>query len=301
MNSSKKSLIVILGPTAIGKTKLSIELAKKFNTEIISADSRQFYKEMNIGTAKPSKEELESAKHHFIGNLSVSDNYNVSMFEQQALLCLNKIFYKNKYAIMVGGSGLYINALCHGIDELPDPDESLREQLKNLYKTKGIEALKTKLQKLDPEYYAIVDKANPKRLMRGIEVCITSGKKYSSLRSQGYKNRYFNIIKIGLTIKREELFEKINKRVDIMIDSGLLDEAKNLYHYKNLNALNTVGYKELFEYFDKKTSLERAIENIKTNTRRYAKRQMTWFKKDKDIKWFNPENIQEIIEYIKNF
>lgn len=301
MNSSKKSLIVILGPTAIGKTKLSIELAKKFNTEIISADSRQFYKEMNIGTAKPSKEELESAKHHFIGNLSVSDNYNVSMFEQQALLCLNKIFHKNRYAIMVGGSGLYINALCHGIDELPDPDESLREQLKNLYKTKGIEALKTKLQKLDPEYYAIVDKANPKRLMRGIEVCITSGKKYSSLRSQGYKKRYFNIIKIGLTIKREELFEKINKRVDIMIDSGLLDEAKNLYHYKNLNALNTVGYKELFEYFDKKISLERAIENIKTNTRRYAKRQMTWFKKDKDIKWFNPENIQEIIEYIKNF
>lgn len=299
MKSSENSLIVILGPTAIGKTSLSINLAKQFKTEIISSDSRQFYKEMSIGTAKPSKEELASAKHHFIENLSISDYYNVSKFEEEALFCLKKIFKKNKYAIMVGGSGLYINALCNGIDELPDPDEALREELKNLFKNEGIDALKLKLQKLDPEYYSIVDKANPKRLLRALEVCISTDKKYSSLRKQKSKKRDFNIIKIGLTIERKKLCERINNRVDIMMESGLLDEAKKLYPHKKLNSLNTVGYKELFDYFDGEISLERAVENIKTNSRRYAKRQMTWFKKDETIKWFNPENTLEIIEYIK--
>jgi len=294
-----KTLIVILGPTSIGKTALSIKLARHFNTEIISSDSRQFFKEMKIGTAVPSIEELNSVKHHFIGNLSISDYYNVSKFENEALQKLDDIFLKNNLAIMVGGSGLYIDAVCKGIDDLPDPDKKLRHEINEIFKSSGIEALQKKLKELDPEYYLIVDLKNPKRLMRAIEVCLQTGKTYTSLRKNKTGNRNFNIIKIGLNCEREKLFDRINLRVDKMINEGLLDEVKELYKHKNLNSLNTVGYKEIFDFLDNKTTFEQAIENIKTNTRRYAKRQLTWFKRDEEIKWFHPDELDEIIKFVK--
>jgi len=293
-----KTLIVILGPTAIGKTALSIKLARHFNTEIISSDSRLLFKEMKIGTAVPSTEELNSVKHHFIGNLSISDYYNVSKFEKEALHKLDDIFLKNNLAIMVGGSGLYIDAVCKGIDDLPDPDKKLRHEINEIFKSSGIEALQKKLKELDPEYYLIVDLKNPKRLMRAIEVCLQTGKTYTSLRKNKSGKRDFNIIKIGLNCEREKLFERINLRVDKMINEGLFDEVKELYKHKNLNSLNTVGYKEIFDFLDNKTTFEQAIENIKTNTRRYAKRQLTWFKRDEEIKWFHPTEKNEIILYL---
>ncbi|MCD4746049.1 MAG: tRNA (adenosine(37)-N6)-dimethylallyltransferase MiaA [Bacteroidales bacterium] len=298
-SDSHKLFIAIVGPTAIGKTAISIELAKEFETEIISADSRQFYKQLKIGSATPTTKELNTVKHHFIGNLSVTDYYNVSKFETEVIDFLNIFFSKNKYAIMVGGSGLYINAVCYGIDELPDVDETLREHLKSIYKTSGIEPLQKQLKKLDPEYYSIVDLPNHKRLMRALEVCIITGKTYTSFRNKTPKKRNFRIIKIGLNRERTELFDIINKRVDKMIEQGLIDEVKNLYQFKNRNALNTVGYKEIFDYLDNKIKLEKAIENIKTNTRRYAKRQLTWFKKDKSIHWFHPDDKEKIIDFIK--
>ncbi len=300
-NKTNKTLIVILGPTAVGKTSFAIELAKYFNTEIISADSRQFYREMRIGTAAPTPEELKSAIHHFIGNLSVTDYYNVSKFENEALCKLKEIFLSNSFAIMVGGSGLYIDAVCKGIDELPDPDEKLRMELKMKYKKQDLEFLQQQLKKLDPEYYSIVDISNPNRLMRAIEVCLFTGKTFTSLRNNIPKNREFEIIKIGLNRNREKLFNIINSRVDKMINTGLIDEVKSLTKYRNFNALNTVGYKEIFEYLDKKITLKQAIENIKTNTRRYAKRQITWFKKDESIKWFHPDELQKIIEFTDNY
>jgi len=300
MNLNSK-LIVIVGPTAIGKTKLSIELAQYFNTEIISADSRQFYKELQIGTASPSKQELDAVNHNFIGNLSVNDYYNVSIFEKQALALCEKLFVKSNYIVAVGGSGLYISSLCEGIDDLPDPKPEVRDHLKELLDTQGIESLRLKLKNIDPEYYSIADLANPKRIMRALEVFLTTGQKYSELRKNETKIRNFKIVKIGLNRKREELFDIINKRVDDMIIQGLIQEAKLFYNLKHLNALNTVGYKELFDFFDNKMSLDEAIEKIKTNTRRYAKRQLTWFKKDQNIKWFYPHEKHEIIKYIENF
>ncbi len=300
-NKTNKTLIVILGPTAVGKTSLAIELAKHFNTEIISADSRQFYREMRIGTSAPTPEELESAIHHFIGNLSVTDYYNVSKFENEALCKLEEIFLSNPFAIMVGGSGLYIDAVCKGIDELPDPDEKIRKELKEKYKNQGLESLQQQLKKLDPEYYSIVDISNPNRLMRAIEVNLITGKTFTSLRNNILKNREFEIIKIGLNRNREKLFNIINSRVDKMINTGLIDEVKDLTKYRNFNALNTVGYKEIFEYLDKKITLKQAIQNIKTNTRRYAKRQLTWFKKDESIKWFHPDDLQNIIEFTDKY
>ncbi len=298
-NTNKNNtLIVVLGPTSIGKTALSIKLAKHFKTEIISSDSRQFYKEMKIGTAIPSPEELNAVKHHFIGNLSISDYYNVSKFEQDVLQKLEEFFTSNKLAIMVGGSGLYIDAVCKGIDELPNPNKKLRDETKEIYKISGIEALQKKLKELDPEYYSIVDLKNPKRLMRAIEVCLQTGKTYTSLRKNKTGNRDFNIIKIGLNCERQELFERINLRVDKMIEQGLLDEVKNLSNFRNFNSLNTVGYKEIFDFLDNKITFEQAIEYIKTNTRRYAKRQLTWFKRDESIKWFNPSEINKIILYL---
>ena len=302
LNSSNhdKHLIVIIGSTAVGKTALSIHLAKELGTEIISADSRQFYKELTIGTAKPGSEELNTVKHHFIGNISINDYYNAYKFETEALDTLNNIFSTHKHAVMVGGSGLYINAVCDGIDELPDYDKPLREELENTFKTKGIEELRLQLKKLDPDYYATVDLANPKRLMRAIEVCLQTGKTYSSLRINEAKERDFKTTKIGLNREREELYDIINRRVDMMIERGLVDEARKLYEYRSLNALNTVGYKELFHYFDNKISLEYAIEKIKTNTRRYAKRQLTWFNKDKAINWFHPDETEKIKTFIYN-
>ena len=297
-HNQKPVLIVISGPTAVGKTDTGVELAKVFNTEIISADSRQFYKELRIGTAAPTQDEMQGIKHHFIGNLSIHDYYNVSKFENEVLESLKQLFKKNKYAILLGGSGLYINAVCEGIDDLPDADVNVREKLNFEFNRNGIEYLRDKLKQLDPEFFAIVDKSNHKRLMRAIEVCITTGKTYSSLRLNEVKQRDFDIIKIGLNRDRQELFDRINNRVDIMIKNGLEGEARNLFPFRELNALKTVGYKELFEHFENKISLEQAITNIKTNTRRYAKRQLTWFKNDDLIKWFHPDETEKIVQII---
>jgi len=297
---SKPALIVLIGPTAIGKTKTAIRLSKYFNSEIISADSRQFYRELKIGTAAPTPKELAEAKHHFIGQLSIGDYYNVSRFEQDVLNSLSELFEKNTLAIMTGGSGLYIDAVCKGIDELPDPDEKLRLKIKNWHEEKGLEFLQKKLKELDPEYFKIVDIANPNRLMRALEVCIGTGQTFTAHRKNKSKTRDFKIIKIGLNRPREELFKNIGLRVDQMIESGLVDEVKSLEKSRHHNALNTVGYKEIFEYMDSKITIDRAIENIKTNTRRYAKRQLTWFKRDKEIKWFLPEETARIIGFIES-
>jgi tRNA dimethylallyltransferase len=299
MNPKKtKNLIVITGPTAVGKTAMAIRIAQHFATEIISADSRQFYKELNIGVAKPSNEELAAAPHHFIGNISITEAYNVSKFENEALLCLETIFQTKDTAVLVGGSGLYIDAVCKGIDDLPDPEEELREDIKQLFAREGIEALRSRLKILDPEYYQQVDLANPKRIMRALEVCLTTGKPYSSLRINQQQSRSFNIIKIGLNRKREDLYEMINKRVDIMLEAGLLDEVKTMFPHQQLNALNTVGYKELFAYFNNECSLNAAIDKIKVNSRRYAKRQLTWFTRYKDIQWFEADKPAEILAYL---
>ncbi|MFZ4412959.1 MAG: tRNA (adenosine(37)-N6)-dimethylallyltransferase MiaA [Bacteroidales bacterium] len=297
--TNKKTLIVIVGPTAVGKTAMAIKLAQQFSTEIISADSRQFYRELKIGVASPSFEELSMATHHFIGNLSIHDTYNVSKYETEALQCLDEIFKTKDTAVLVGGSGLYIDAVCKGIDELPDPEEALREDIKHLFATEGIEALRSQLRILDPVYYNEVDLANPKRLMRAIEVCLTCGKPYSSLRVNQQTERNFTILKIGLNCEREQLYAKINHRVDLMLEMGLLDEVKGLLAYKEANALNTVGYKELFTYLEEKCSLAEAVEKIKTNSRRYAKRQLTWFRRYDDINWFEANNHAEIIDYLK--
>ncbi len=293
-----KTLIVIIGPTAVGKTAMAIKVAQHFDTEIISADSRQFYRELNIGVASPSPEELSLAKHHFIGNISITDTYNVSKYETEALHCLEEIFTTKDTAVLIGGSGLYIDAVCKGIDELPDPEEELREDIKKLYATEGIDALRSQLRILDPVYCNEVDLANPKRLMRAIEVCLTTGKPYSSLRINQQAPRSFNIVKIGLTRDRELLYNIINHRVDVMLEMGLLDEVKKLLPFKELNALNTVGYKELFEYLEEKYSLSEAIEKIKINSRRYAKRQLTWFRRYEEIKWFDALNDAEIMSYL---
>ncbi len=292
------TLIVIVGPTASGKTSVAIEIAQKYNTEIISADSRQFYKEIPIGTATPQSEEMQGIKHHFVGNLTVNDYYNVSKFEQDVMELLKKKFQKNKIMLMVGGSGLYIDAVCNGIDDLPDADEELRARLNKLFDEEGLSALQQKLKQLDPEYYEKVDLNNPKRILRALEVSIQTGKPYSSHRKGNPAERPFNIIKIGLEIPREQLIERIDRRLDSMIKEGWIEEATSVLPYKDNNALNTVGYKELFKYLENEWSLDLAIEKIKVNTRRYAKRQMTWFKRDKETTWFSPNDSEKIIEFI---
>ncbi|MBO7277809.1 MAG: tRNA (adenosine(37)-N6)-dimethylallyltransferase MiaA [Bacteroidales bacterium] len=286
----KKKLVVLIGPTAVGKTALSIELANFLNTEIVSADSRQFYKELNIGVATPSLEELSMAKHNLIGHISIQQKYNISDFEQDALKELERIFQENDYAVLTGGSGLYVNALCYGVDNMPDVKPEIREELNEIFTTQGIVPLQEELKLKDPEYWEIVDKQNHIRLIRALEVCRQTGKTFTSFRSGEKKQRDFEIIKIGLERSRENLLDRIYQRVDIMIKDGLIEEAKGVYPYRNLQALQTVGYKELFEYFDGKVDLPTAIENIKINTRQYAKRQMTWFKKDKSTLWLNAEN-----------
>lgn len=301
MNHPNKYLIVVTGPTASGKTALSIALAKAFQTEVISADSRQFFKEMHIGTARPTAEELEGIKHHFLGHISIHDNYNAGFFEIDALEVLDTIFETKNVAIVCGGSGMYVNALCYGLDELPKQDEELRLELEELFKQKGIEALQEKLKVLDPEYYKMVDLQNPHRLIRAIEVCINTGIPYSQLRKGEKKKRNFKILKIGIDWPREKLYERINQRVDLMFEQGLVEEVKKLIPFKNINALQTVGYRELFDYFEGKYTLEEAKELIKQNTRRFAKRQLTWFRKDKEINWFKPEEINSIISYLQTF
>ncbi len=285
MDYKNKELIVIAGPTAVGKTSYAIELAKKYNTDILSADSRQFYRELQIGTAAPTKEELNAAPHHFIGNLSIHDYYNVSMYEQEALVLIDKLFQKHDKIIVVGGSGLYIDALCYGIDDLPDADETLRNKIKQRFAKEGIEYLQKEVERLDPEFFKIVDQNNHKRLQRALEVCLATGKTYSSQRSNQRKSRPFKIRKFVLNMERELLYDRINKRVDIMMENGLLEEVKSLLPYRNLNALKTVGYTELFRYLDNEISLEQAVTDIKTNSRRYSKRQVTWFKRYDDFEW----------------
>jgi tRNA dimethylallyltransferase len=291
-------LVVLAGPTAVGKTSVAIELACSFGTEIVSCDSRQLYKEMRIGTAVPSPEELAKVPHHFIGHLSIYDQYDVSRFETDALAKLDDLFKTHKVVIMTGGSGLYIDAVCRGFDELPDKDPELRKRLQYLFEEEGIVALQEKLKKLDPQYFEKVDQNNPNRLMRAIEVCLITGKPYSQLRKGQIKTRPFSVLKIALNRDREELFNRIAERTEQMMAAGLLDEVKSLLAHRYKNALNTVGYKELFEHLDGKCSLEQAITNIKTNTRRYAKRQLTWFKKDPEYHWLHPERITDITSLI---
>ncbi len=288
---SKKTLIVVVGPTAIGKTATAIKIAQKHSTEILSCDSRQFYKELNIGVARPSDEELAAVKHHFIANLSIHDNYNVSMYEHEALALLDTLFTTHDTVVAAGGSGLYVDALCQGITEMPDPDPEIRAELKNRLQSEGIESLRSQLKLLDPDYYAQTDIANPLRIIRGLEMCLTTGRPFSHFRKNEIKKRPFNIVKIGLSCPKEMLYDRINQRVDAMIEHGLTDEAYNLWHLKDLQALNTVGYKELFDYFDGKISIEQAITDIKTHTRRYAKRQITWFQRYTDILWFDKKNL----------
>jgi tRNA dimethylallyltransferase len=293
----KNFLIVLLGPTGVGKTAVSIDIASHFKCEIISADSRQFFREMRIGTAVPSELQLETINHHFIRFLSVNDYYSSSLFERDVLELLPKLFSNNNVALMAGGSGMYIDAVCHGIDDIPDVDLSVREKYIGLYMEEGIEGLRATLKLLDPEHYAKVDLKNYKRIIRALEICESTGRPYSSFLKKQKRKREFGIIKIGLERSRDDLYERINSRVDEMVRTGLEDEAKKLYSFKNLNALNSVGYKEYFDAFDGKISKEKAIELIKRNSRRYAKRQLTWWSKDKEIKWFKPEQVKEIIEY----
>jgi len=293
-------LITVVGATAIGKTALSIKLAQHFKTEIISCDSRQFYKEMNIGTAVPSSEELTAAKHHFIQDRSIFDNYSVGQFEKDALRKLDTLFLENNSAIMVGGSGLYTNAVIEGLDYFPDVDPEIRKKLNQQIEEEGIESLQTKLKELDIESYNSIEIENPHRLIRALEICIGTGKTYFEFKNKPKTKRTFTPIKIGLTADREIMYIRINQRVDIMMGQGLLEEAKELYKNKDLNALQTVGYRELFQYFDGNCTLEFAIEEIKKNTRRFAKRQVTWNKKDDTIHWFNFETAtSEIIKKIE--
>lgn len=294
----QKFLVVILGPTGIGKTTLAIEVAKYFETEIISADSRQFFNELSIGTAKPRDEELKQIKHYFINSLSIKDDYNVGKFETDVIHLLENLFQKKNCAIMVGGSGLYVDAVCKGLDELPEADEEIRNQLTELYKTKGISTLCEMLKELDPEHYKKADMANPHRMIRALEVCLLTGKPYSILRKGKQVKRNFSVVKIGLNTDREKLYERINQRVDEMMSAGLLNEVKTLLKFRDKNALLTVGYKELFGYLDGKMDLNSTVELIKKNTRNFAKRQLTWFRRDKEIKWFEPHQADEIFAYI---
>jgi len=294
-----KTLIVIAGPTAIGKTALAITLARYFSTEIISADSRQFFQEISIGTAKPNTAELAAAKHHFINSHSINTFFSTGDFEKQALEVLAEIFTRHHVAIMVGGSGLYLDAVTKGLDELPDTSMQIREELNTLFQTEGLEPIKTRLAAADPEYYAKVDQFNPQRMIRGLEFFLSTGKKVSDFLTNSKKERPFHIIKIGLNLEREKLYERINHRVDLMLAEGLLDEVKKVEQYKDLNALKTVGYAELFAYLDGRLSYEDAVDKIKQNTRRFAKRQLTWFRRDKDIHWFEPDQAETIITYLE--
>jgi tRNA dimethylallyltransferase len=296
----QKYLIVLTGPTGIGKTKTGIKIAQHFKTEIVSADSRQIFKEMAVGTAVPDIEELKAVKHHFIQTHSIKENYNASRYENEALDVIDSILKTSNLVLLVGGSMLYIDAVCQGIDIMPDADPEIRKMLKDKLENEGLESLRFQLKKLDPDYYNTVDLKNPNRIIHALEISIQTGKPYSSFRSNPNKTRPFSIIKIGLNCDRKKLHNRINARVDQMIDEGLENEARNLYHLKHLNALNTVGYRELFAFFDGETTREKAIELIKRNSRRYARKQLTWFRNDIEMNWFEPEQTGEIITFIEN-
>lgn len=302
MNYYSPTLIVVAGPTAVGKTAAAIKLAQHFNTVVVSADSRQFFREMNIGTAKPDEGELAVAKHYFINSHSISESFSVGDFEKQGLALLDELFKTHDKVVLAGGSGLYIKAICEGFDDLPVADISVREKLNQQLEKEGITPLQKKLQQIDPDYYTQVDLNNPQRIIRALEVFETSGKPFSSYRNATINKRPFNIIKLALDMPREKLYERINLRVDLMVKQGLVEEVKSLLPYRELNALNTVGYSELFDYFDGKTSLDEALLLIKQNTRRFAKRQLTWFRKDKDFIWFDagaPDVIDQMVRAIE--
>ena len=294
----KKTLIVITGPTAVGKTACCLDIAKHYGLPIINADSRQIFQELRIGTARPTEEQMQKVKHYFVGTLRLNDYYSASLFEQQVLALLEQLFQTHDYALMAGGSMMYIDAVCDGIDDIPTIDDVTRETMKRRLKEEGLETLCEALKRLDPDYYEIVDRQNPRRVIHALEICTMTGKTYTSFRKREKRERPFEIIKIGLNRPREELYTRINQRVDQMMADGLLDEARQLYPLKGLNALNTVGYKELFDYFDGRWSLEEAVERIKGNTRRYARKQLTWFKKDERIRWYHPDDQNKIMNEI---
>ncbi len=297
MASSDNTLVVITGPTAVGKTALTIELARHYHTPVINADSRQIYRELRIGTAAPSEEQLQQAKHYFVGNKSIHDYYNASMYEQDVLQVLKG--EPSDTNILSGGSMMYIDAVCNGIDDIPTVREDIREEMKRRYEEEGLEALCEDLRRLDPEHYAIVDRQNYRRVIHALEICYQTGRTYTSFRTQSKKERPFRIVKIGLNRDRDELYNRINARVEAMMEQGLLHEAESLYDQRQLNALNTVGYKEMFDYIDGRWSLDEAVERMKGNTRRYARKQLTWFKRDEEVRWFHPDQIDEILNYIE--
>ncbi len=296
-----KTLIVLLGPTGVGKTEVSIDIARHFGCEIISADSRQFYIEMKIGTAVPGEDQLKEIKHHFIRFIPVTEFYSSSLFERDVLKILPELLQKNNLVLMTGGSGMYLDAVCSGIDDIPDPDQMIRDKYTLLHKREGIGGLRLALKILDPEHYENVDLRNPKRIIRALEVCESTGRPYSSFLTKQKRQRDFKILKIGLERSREELNERINLRVEKMVSEGLEKEARDLFGLKNMNALNTVGYREFFDFFEGKITREKAIELIKRNSRRYAKRQMTWWARDKEIIWFDPDNTAAIIGFVKRW
>jgi tRNA dimethylallyltransferase len=293
-------LVLVVGPTAVGKTEICLNLAKNFNTEIISCDSRQFYRETNLGTAKPTKSELGQVTHHFVNSLSIEDSYDVKMFEKEVIELLDKLFKSHQVVVMTGGSGLFADAVVNGLDDMPDLDPSFREEIIREYKEKGLEFLQDELAKIDPEYLKVVDQNNPQRLMRAIEVFRGTGKPFSSFRKKKKAKRNFKTIKIGLERNREELYQRIDLRMDQMIEAGLFDEADALFGKRNFNALQTVGYQEIFGFIEGKYDREEAIRLLKRNSRRYAKRQLTWFRKDSEIQWFNPSDEKVIMNYISS-
>ena len=292
------TLLVLLGPTGVGKTNISLRLAGKYSCPIVSSDSRQFYKELKIGTAAPTDEELKRAKHYFIGSHSIFDEYNAGQYEQDAIQLLDELFQSHKVVLLVGGSMMYIDAICNGMDDIPNVAAETRAYWQKQFADFGLEFIQNELKKLDPKHFAEVDLQNPKRIIHALEICSMTGKPYSDLRTGQKKKRNFNILKIGLNRPRPELYERINSRVDEMIENGLQKEAEEFYKFKDLNALNTVGYKELYEFMDGKWSLDFAINMIKQDSRRYAKRQMTWFNRDKEIHWFQPDNEDEILKFV---
>ncbi len=295
------TLVVITGPTAVGKTALCIKLAKHYGIPIINADSRQIYRELRIGTASPSDEQLREVKHYFVGSIGIDDYYNASLYEQDVLRVLDEQFCHSPIQLLTGGSMMYIDAVCNGIDDIPTIRDDIRNEMKRRYAEEGLEALCADLQRLDPEHYAVVDRKNYRRVIHALEICYQTGQTYTSFRKQERKQRPFRIVKIGLNSERDELYQRINSRVDQMMTDGLLDEARSLYDKRSNNALNTVGYKEMFAYLDSTWTLDEAIERMKGNTRRYARKQLTWFRRDTEMQWFHPKQQEDILNYISKY
>jgi tRNA dimethylallyltransferase len=297
-SSGNKTLVIVAGPTAVGKTAVAIELARRFDTDIVSADSRQFFRELSIGTAKPSSSELSAVRHHFINSHSIEEDYDAARFGEEALACIQQLFLNRGKVILCGGSGLYIKAVTEGFDDIPEVDPEIRESLSEQYKKNGLEWLQKELERQDPDHYIQLDRQNPHRLIRALEVKIGTGKSISAFRTNSKRNLDFALVKIGLELSREELYQRIDYRMDEMIRMGLFNEARSLYPYKNHQALQTVGYQEIFDFMDGKYDKDEAIRLLKRNTRRYAKRQLTWFKRDPEMKWFHPDEIDNIADWI---